>query len=186
MTTATTTEPDNQTAAVESEDRPPQDLLSQAVGLRNEWDAGDQHDARECRDASVTKYLELLRRKDNPLEGDARDLAQCMVDLDIDPERIMQDFEMLALASELQDQRAQLDEAHQLSIATRDEFHRREKEWEIEEHELYMKKEIANVHYGRCHSANYELEKLRRQRPLLFTKPEEGGLIRLVGTDPIE
>lgn len=185
MTTAT--EPDNQTAAVESaSDRPAQDLLSQAIAMRTEWDAINQHGERERGDESVATYLRLLSRKDEPRKGDAVDLAHAMVDMEVSPEQAVQDIEIMEQALLFQDRRAQIDEAHQLSIAARDEFHRREKEWEIEEHELYMKKETTNVHYGQCHAADYELTKLQRQRPLLFTKPGEGGLVRLVGTQLIE
>lgn len=184
MTTATTA--DTRPTEVDSEPQPAQDLLSQAIAMRTEWDAINQHGERERGDESVATYLRLLHRKDEPRKGDAVDLAHAMVDLEVSPEQAVQDIEIMEQALLFQDRRAQLDEALQLSVSKRDEYRRRVKQWDLDEHELFMEKETASVQYGQCHSAEYELEKLRRQRPLLFTKVAEGGLVRLVGTDPTE
>lgn len=184
MTTATTA--DTRPTEVDSEPRPAQDLFKQASAIRNEWDANEQQDQRDSEDASIANYLDLLRRKDNPREGDARDLADCMAALDIDAERLAQDFSILQEALGFQAQRDRVDEAHEIAVAARNEHLAMQTRHREEEHDISVKNDVAFNDHKYCRAADYELVRLKRQRPLLFTKPGEGGPVRLVGTDPIE
>ncbi len=171
--------------AIDSEPDRSAEVASEALSVREGWMAEDERERRESEDGSVLTYLRLIGRNSDPQENDARDLAQAMTDLDIDADRIGQDRQIIEEALLLQGRRARLDDANQLAVSTREEYRLLDKRHEAEEHEAYMKKETAYSDANQCNAAEHLLLKLKRTRPLLFTKPTEGP-IRLVGTDPTE
>lgn len=186
MTTATATTPETQPATADSESaEQPQSLISLALQKRKEWIDNDANEKRDCRESAVARYLELLNHDENPRDGDARDLAQVMYDMEIDEEVVIRDLKLIKRARRFERLRADLDAAHKASVTTRDEHRALIKRCEQEEVEACKKKDTAVFHHRQCVEADHDLKMLRRQRPLLFTDPEDPP-VRLLETITIE
>lgn len=163
----------------------PQDLLSQAAAVRDDWTADDRREQRECEQGSVSLYLTLLQRIDNPEEGDAIQLAQVMMDLDLDAERIATDRKIIRRARRFERLHDDLETAREGKNSAMHEYRALEKRHREEERAAYIKKNNAAGHLSQCSQANHDLKMLRRNRQLLFAEGNDHR-VRLVDLITVE
>ncbi len=67
-------------------------------------------------------------------------------------------------------------DAHAKYIKAREELGAIEKRYKEEQHAAFMKRHLAQMYQSDCSNADYELIRLRTQRPLLFTEGPEPRL----------
>ena len=170
--TTTAKKPDTQPATAD----PAQSLISQAMELRNEWDANYANDTSNAHANAVGRYVELLSRNNEPQEEDAHDLAQTMFDMEIDEEVVVRDIKIIQRARRLERLHDEKDAATKAYTTAAAEARALLKRCEQEVEDAQRKRDNAHHYHSQCSCANQDLVHLRRQRPLLFT---EGSNLRV-------
>ena len=181
MTTATAkaTKP---SAADSESGKPPQCLLSQAVEMRKEWDDNYAKEGRDSHANAVARYIELVNRNEHPREGDARDLAQTMFDMEIDADMVARDVEIIKRARRFERLHDDKDAASERYTIAASDLRALIKCCEQKVKDAEQKRGNAQGYNFQCTCANQNLVHLRRQRPLLFT---EGSTLRVRLLEPI-
>ncbi len=138
-------------------------LLEQATQIREQ-----QAQAAEAnREQMRREYVSILARPE-PLPSDAERLSQLMAELDLAPERVGQDTEIIRKYRRLAGLHAEREQRHKRAVELREEWHRIRKECEERTNEAEKAARRAGNEARVSGEAAFEAGRLRRARPLLF------------------
>ena len=138
--------------------------------LLAELDEAETKEKGEWRQSVWRKYLDVLRRFDNPSPQDAqllRDLIRDR-DLDIKQEDIKEDVEIIRSVERLRALHDELPQAGQKLAERRRKFIELQERYKRELRDADMAVSHADGHRGSCMGAQYEVTRLRQKRPQLF------------------
>ena len=154
-------------------------LLEQATQIREQ-----QAQAAEAnREQMRREYVAILTRPE-PLPSDAERLSQLMADLDIAPERVGQDTEIIRKYRRLAGLHAEREQRHKRAVELREEWHRIRKECEERTNEAEKAARRAGNEARVSGEAAFEAGRLRQQRPLLFVSGD--GFPELLVDSPVD
>ncbi|HUY34265.1 MAG TPA: hypothetical protein VMV69_16075 [Pirellulales bacterium] len=163
--------PAAESAKVPPAPRSPHSVIEQAADIQKSGEASEAEDRQISEERAWRLYLDILRRSDNPDQGDPRELAFVMLDLKISPSQAANDLKivkqvvpaLLDLISHREDAAAARAEA----VAA---FTEARREAELAINKAGLARSSAEGRYAECVEAPLLLLKLSKERPQLFDR----------------
>jgi len=153
----------------EPHDPPPAEQMLSAASTRvADWRNREAAGEREFLEKRRGQYTAILLRADAPRADDAQTLAGLMMDLELTPQAVESDMEIVRAARQKESWHEQLAEAGNALTAASEAYHATEKRHREEERDAFRQLNRAIGHHDSCSNAAYELTKLARRQPLLF------------------
>ena len=134
---------------------------------------------------AATEYVAILCRFDNPLAGDVDRMDVCIQSLGLERKQIDADREIVCEATRLHDlhcRRAQI--AAELADA-RENIKAMEERHRTEVIEAYKRKDIASMWSNQIINVAFDLERMKRQRPILFDDSNPPRILGAAAVSPI-
>jgi len=160
---------------------PSRPIWEQASQINAQREQRSADSERAWQEQAAGHYMDILvrflDRSTTPADADV--LASLMVDLAITPEQFRADMDLVEKARLLanwHDNREQLD---QQARAAADEYRAMQQRHKEEERRLYLARNNAENEANQAHQASFNLELLKRRRPLLFAEAAPGQPPRL-------